>query len=453
MNVGKRLSIFSCTASKKDKILIILTTFLLIPLSGMAQTELTLAEAIERGLSYSPLIKASRSALTAAEKDLKTAGSLRWPTLSLDGKAYYFDDVPEADIEFGPVNQTMKLGVTDNYQFDFKLSVPLYTGGKIGSQVEISRAGLDAQKYRFESDKLKAAYNIRQTYLQLMLANATMGASMASLSRIGIIRNNVYSLHENGLADSLDILEAELAYQKALQSVEEIRTVRSNAMTALAVQLGMNDEQSIVPSEKLSMPDSATIEQEITVQNLERPELKASRSFIDISRRKIKLSRADYFPNISGYGGYSVGKPNRNFFENEWNDYFVAGLVLTWNFNLGMQTSHRVTSAEYSLQKAEYEKSVLEDALLTGARTASENVFSAYRKLKISETELDIARRRFNLAKSKHEEGLLSTNRYLEMEAELSSAEQLYQASLANYYLAETEYFYSAGSSKIYGGL
>lgn len=419
----------------------------------MAQTELTLAEAIERGLSYSPLIKASRSALTAAEKDLKTAGSLRWPTLSLDGKAYYFDDVPEADIEFGPVNQTMKLGVTDNYQFDFKLSVPLYTGGKIGSQVEISRAGLDAQKYRFESDKLKAAYNIRQTYLQLMLANATMGASMASLSRIGIIRNNVYSLHENGLADSLDILEAELAYQKALQSVEEIRTVRSNAMTALAVQLGMNDEQSIVPSEKLSMPDSATIEQEITVQNLERPELKASRSFIDISRRKIKLSRADYFPNISGYGGYSVGKPNRNFFENEWNDYFVAGLVLTWNFNLGMQTSHRVTSAEYSLQKAEYEKSVLEDALLTGARTASENVFSAYRKLKISETELDIARRRFNLAKSKHEEGLLSTNRYLEMEAELSSAEQLYQASLANYYLAETEYFYSAGSSKIYGGL
>jgi len=419
----------------------------------MAQTELTLAEAIERGLSYSPLIKASRSALTAAEKDLKTAGSLRWPTLSLDGKAYYFDDVPEADIAFGPVSQTMKLGATDNYQFDFKLSVPLYTGGKIGSQVEISRAGLDAQKYRFESDKLKAAYNIRQTYLQLMLANATMGASMASLSRIGIIRNNVYSLHENGLADSLDILEAELAYQKALQSVEEIRTVRSNAMTALAVQLGMNDEQSIVPSEKLSMPDSATIEQEITVQNLERPELKASRSFIDISRRKIKLNRADYFPNISGYGGYSVGKPNRNFFENEWNDYFVAGLVLTWNFNLGMQTSHRVTSAEYSLQKAEYEKSVLEDALLTGARTASENVFSAYRKLKISETELDIARRRFNLAKSKHEEGLLSTNRYLEMEAELSSAEQLYQASLANYYLAETEYFYSAGSSKIYGGL
>ena len=85
-------------------------------------------------------------------------------------------------------------------------------------------------------------------------------------------------------------------------------------------------------------------------------------------------------------------------------------------------------------------------------RVAINNLDHAYRIIEIIEAEVARARKKFELARRKQQEGHLTVNRLLEMEEELTGAELQYRASIIQYYLAETDYLYSVGSPNIYGG-
>ena len=63
---------------------------------------------------------------------LRAARATRLPTLSAEVATFYIDNVPTLDISL-PTGQTFSrpVGVHENYQMDWRLTVPLFTGGRI----------------------------------------------------------------------------------------------------------------------------------------------------------------------------------------------------------------------------------------------------------------------------------------------------------------------------------
>jgi outer membrane protein TolC len=145
--------------------------------------------------------------------------------------------------------------------------------------------------------------------------------------------------------------------------------------------------------------------------------------------------------------------PNKDWFNKTWNDYFSVGLVLNWNLNLGGKNAKRTEAARQRLAAARSARKDLKDALLTDRDAAHNNLNHAYQTYRTSEREYAIAVSRYNLARLRQQEGQLSVNRLLEMEADLAATERQYQAAIIQYYLAENEYLYAIGSHKIFGGL
>ena len=47
------------------------------------------------------------------------------------------------------------------------------------------------------------------------------------------IKQDIHNLHASGIADSVDLLDTELAFQKAIQMLEEKKTIRKNAFFSL----------------------------------------------------------------------------------------------------------------------------------------------------------------------------------------------------------------------------
>jgi outer membrane protein TolC len=414
-----------------------------------AQTPLTIPQAIRLAGEHSSAVRSTYHDSLSAAHNLAAARALRFPTLSATAVSFYTDEVQTIDLPFAGV----ELGDNENYQADLRLSLPLYAGGRISNQIRVQSAMARSRGYSHEARRLQAAYDTRRAYLSLMAAQAAARAVEASLARVGVVSNDVQNLFASGMADSLDILDAELALQRAQQAHRDRLTAADNAAALLARLTGLTKAEIVLQDESMPPPDFETYENIGGVpDNTARPELQALESRVDAARSSIGLNRAGYLPTLSAYGNYTVGKPGRDIIEKEWNDYWTAGVNLSWEFNLGGRAFRNVSSAKEAARSAAASREDLGESLRLAADIAYDNMRLAYQNSATALREYQIAERKYALGLESRRAGDLSVNRLLELEADLTSTEQLHNVAVINYYLSETEYLYAIGSSDIYGG-
>ena len=418
--------------------------------SSVAETKLSLSEAIMRSQQHSNAIESALHDSSAAMYGYLAAKSLRFPTLSLSAVSFYIDELQSIDVP----PKSIEMGVKENYQADFRLSLPLFSGGKISNQIRMQEENAQAVSHGVDAERLRNAYMTRTAYLQLMIARATVKSAEASLERINIIRGDVQSFFASGMADSVDLLDAELAFQEAIQMVDERKMAERNASASLARLIGVSADESLLLSEPIPTPVPLELDDRISSpEEINRPELRVLNHQIKSAEHLVGVNRAGSFPVLSGYTGYSVGKPNRDLFHKSWNDNFTAGISLAWEFNLGGGSIRSTQAAKQMVSSARAAKRELEESLALQAKTSGENLRHAHTAFAVSRKQYGIAKRKSRLAEEKQKAGQISVNRLLELEAELTATEQVHQASNINYYLKEADYLYTIGSSKIYGGL
>jgi OMF family outer membrane factor len=414
--------------------------------------DLTLPEAIRLALDHSYEVKSAIFDSSSTRYNYSASKSRRFPTLALSARAYQISDLIKVETLPGG----LEIGSHDNYQLDARISVPLYSGGRISSHIKADRAAWTASTFDLKAAQMQTAYICRKAWLNVLLAGTQVAAAEVSRERINIIKNNVYELHKGGLADSIDILEAALSYEQSLLNLQKFITEENIARINLATLLGFDISTIIDCSDSLlspvrKMPQYSDVT--VGMETINRPELSSLTSRIEMSRQLINIKKSSFFPEINGYGGYSIGKPNRDLFGKSRDDYFSAGLNLNWTFNLGGRTGKEVNTArnDYFSIRAKHDR--LKEKFLLDAQTALERLYLSYRAFLISRDEYKITAGKFELAAEKQKAGNLTINRLLEMEAELTAAEHMHRASIIDFYLAETEFLYATGSAGMFGGL
>jgi outer membrane protein len=415
----------------------------------VAQTPLSLADAVRSALDYSYAVQSARHDSAAAAWRSAVARADRFPVLSLEAKSFYVDEVPVMTLPFG----NREMGSKENYQTDLTLSAPLYTGGRLSHRIKIEEEAARAQRAGLTAVKMQVAYRTRQAYLSLMAAQAKAKAAAASLERVQIIQTDVEHLHANGLADTLDLLEAQLAVESARQMVSQSRAETANASSSLMQLIGHAAGDSMVPAETLVDPDPAPYAGAIDSGRVNRAELEQLDHLARAAEYRVTVERGAYAPSVSGFAGYSYGMPNRDWFGKSWNDYATVGLALKWELNLGGKTGKNIQAARQAAMSARTARRELQDKILLQADLARTNVTYAYDSYLNSRQQHAIAVRQYELARLRQQEGEISINRLLERETDLTGAEQRFQASLAAYHLAVNDYLYAVGSPKLFGGL
>jgi outer membrane protein TolC len=348
---------------------------------------------------------------------------------------------------------SMEIGSHENVQVDVKISVPLWTGGRISNRIKIQEASARAANSTLQAERLQIAYAGRSAYFNLLAAQAIVRSAAASLKRVEILKQDVQNRFMNGVADSLDLLDVELALQEANQIMADRETARRNSSAALARLVGLPVDQLIILPETVPEPEPpAETDPVPDLNRIRRPELDAFDSRIEASEMLMRLNKSGYLPTISGYGGYSAGKPNKDLFNKTWNDYFSAGVALVWEFNTGGGVGHAAKNTEYQYYAEKSAKKDFEEFLLLQTAISRQNLRHAFETYSTSKIKYDIAAQKFRLAETKHRAGNISVNRLLELEAELAAMEQMVHASMSDFYIAEADFLYVTGSQRIYGG-
>jgi outer membrane protein TolC len=416
-----------------------------------APTEMTLSEAIFRSLERSFGLEAARRDSAAAALSYGAARSLRFPELTLTARSTYKDEVPGFEIDMPPIVLERELGGKEAYQADLEISQPIFTGGRLSNNIRAERERSLAASAAVRAEEMATAYRCRRAYLEAMLAGQLMGVAASSLERIGTIRKDVETLFENGMADSIDVLDADLALKRAEQEVADQRIAYDLTLTVLRRETGLPQSAQIVRTEELPAPRKRL--ERSAGPPMYRPELERMQRLANAAEFMASASRADYFPSLAGFARYSYGKPNQNVFDNEWNDYAMVGLRLSWSINLADRSGRSTGALAERARAARWARKELEDELTLQCERAIEQADYAFDTMNRVIRQRHLAQRKLALARERQLAGTLSTNRLLEMESEVYALHSLEVASMIRFYLAENDYLYAIGSTRIFGGI
>jgi outer membrane protein TolC len=431
----------------KNKIIIFIILLFFIRGTDGFTRDLTLEKAIDMATSHSYQLKKAKAEYDASVSSVSSAKAERYPTLTLGGTISYKDKAPTLDINLGEISFSRQFGFKENYQADLRLSMLLFTGGKISNSINIAQANSDLSKAIENATIDEVVYLTRTEYLNLLLSSRLIDAAKSSSERANLIKHDVLSLYEAGSADSLDLIEAELAIVQADLLIKNSNNNKRQSELKLLILLGLDLNEDIKITDELISPSELSFHPPFI--DSDKAELMAAQSLVDINKTLIKLKQSDYYPNLSLVGGYSYGKPNIDPFRDEFNDFFTIGANLSWSFNLGGKTSSEKNKAALSLKASQNNYETVNENLHKQASIIHRQLLFAYEKYTSVLKKQNLATDNYRLSKIKHGNGVLSTNRLLEIETTLSEAESELASSELQFYLIQSQLYYITGDPKL----
>lgn len=431
--------------------LIILTLFLLT-LSAQAR-DLSLADALKLAEEHSASLQISEAQQMAAEARLAAAKAERLPTLSASLSTSYISDLSKIEFDIPMITTPPKeIGTHEHYQADFTLSLPVFAGGRIGQAIKSGEAKTTQLEAVREQVRDQVLYATRSLYFSLVQAEEQVKLAQASMDRTKVIQKDVQAKYDAGVVDSLAMIDVALARERIDFQIQQAKSASLQVSIQLARLVGWAGE-SVTPTLNTNdMPKTYPFNDELKTDTDQLPSVRAERANVDFSTSEFKRARAEYWPTVSIFAGYSYGKPNIDQFGGDWSDYYTVGAKLGWSFNLGDRIGKTSRAQKHAVDISRTALRDQEEASREQISLAHSQMILALKKMMSASKELELGQRNYELASTQHRAGAISTNRLLEIEAELTAFEIQKTSSEVALQIAISKYYWAIGSDKLAEG-
>lgn len=266
---------------------------------SFASRGITLAEAFKLAEQHNIQLQAAQKNINLAEYDVKIAGQLDNPQLSMNFSAG-------------------KIVTVQSNPFQFYLSQDIPTAGKRGLNIKIAKSQLALTRFQTDQLRWNIRSQVREAYANLVAAQQSMdnlNIQTGLLDRLVMIANKRFLA---GAAPRSELLQAELARSQLEDQRNQVLAKSEQATYSLNSLLGNTIPPYYEPAEKgvlkirlqktdlapdlnFSMPTTDTLYNKALIA---RPDLKASRQQQDIAQRQLTLTRRQRIPDLNVQGGW-----------------------------------------------------------------------------------------------------------------------------------------------------
>jgi len=251
--------------------------------------------------------------------DLNTriANTRYFPQIEVNGKATYQSEVTN----IGPMGPTIS---KDQYQLGLDVTEPIYKGGAIGIQKKLEQAKGQQEVNSVYVDLHKLREQVNQVYFGILLSKKQSQTEELLMKNLRQQLETVRAQVQNGalLPSQAHVLKAELI--KANQDSAEIQ---SNIQAGYQV-LGELIGKEVSKDTDLLLPNTNPN----PMGTIQRPEYDLFQSTKHTLDYQKKLIQANKYPQLAAFGSAAYGRPGYNFLNNDFHDFYMVGLKLSWNF-------------------------------------------------------------------------------------------------------------------------
>ncbi len=378
-----------------------------LSLRAGTNTTLTLSEALQHGLKYSPAARTAELEVDIAQTQIGQAGALALPQLSLQGNYTRIDEVPE--INFG--GDAFELGSADNYEVSAQISQLVYSGGQVGAAWRAARISREFAMVNRAAFEAFLTHEITRLFYATLLAREAVNVQQASLDMLQQFEKQAQDRKDGGAASEFDALTARVRVANARPALIAAQNQMDLAKASLANLIHFEGAFDIDGSLAVE-PITRTLPELEMMALQQREHLQAAKLLADLSREAVSHARSGARPEIRLFANQTGGNASQFDLSDDWEWRWSAGITARWNLWDGNLTRQTIRQREIERQQQEYNIQETESAVLLEVKQAWLALQQAQESLAASGESVALAQRALQIAQTRYDAGLST---YLEL--------------------------------------
>lgn len=407
-----------------------------------ADQSITLADAVNIALKNNPTIEARQAMLNAASARVGMAKSMTGLQVSAAGFATT-GSLPMILPGSPGVNPQFFTATPDKGRLDGALMAmyPLYTGGKLGGQVNSARSLQSAQADELAASELSVALAAKTAYYQVLLANEFVDVFQQrvteSKERVRIAEVS----YKEGKIAKYDLLRNQTDLADSEQQLNNAQRDVDVALADLKNVLGASQDCVYTLSEKLTLTPSIQNQQELQATALrQRPEVKAAQARVLSAQSNVTVGKSAYKPQV-----YATAMAEGMAATNETNSGYMVGVTAALPiFDNGLRKSG-VEEAQAMLKQAQAEQREVTLGVGKDVSTALARLQAAAKNVDLAKAAVTQADEDYRVIRLRYESGKAINVEVLDALASSTRARTQYAEALYNNNVAAADLLRAIG--------
>jgi len=301
-----------------------LTVWLFSALFLQAQQQVTLELCYEKAIENYPLSAQGELLSLSNELTKKNLNKNYLPKLNINGQLHYQSEVTKVPVQELPIFGVEPLE-KDWYKIMLDVNQVIYDGSATSRQKELEQVNHEIRQQSLEIELYGLKQRINQFYFNIILLKENEKILELHKNTLLTKLKDVQSGIRNGtlLASNENILKAELI--KIEQSVDEVSITRESLITILHEYTAMNMDENtefLLPEIYVDMNTYVNNRPEYTLFSIQQRKLETSK----------KMIGSKNLPMLSAFGQAGYGRPGYDMLKNKFDDFYMIGARLSWNF-------------------------------------------------------------------------------------------------------------------------
>jgi outer membrane protein len=416
----------------------------------------TLSECLKIARQKNPRLKVAEANISTAGAEITSAFGNFLPSATFN-MGYTRQLSVEAGQKINIGGQTIVVGKIEpnSYNMSLSLNYNLFDGFNREAQYNSAKERLNSAFSSYSQTISEIEIGVYRAYINALRLTKILEARRKDFELGQKELERVRALFEAGSIPITNVLsqEAELANKEILiiQAENDLKNAKAVLLSSMGLEPDINIEisEKDIPSE-YSEEEIAQFRSQFGVLEKVLPKVLSNRKDllaleqqITASQANLTIARANYFPTLSAYGGWSWANNEFNKFS-ELGRSFV-GLALRVPIFENFKTNYQIELAKAQIVELETQKLQLEQNIKSQLIQAINNLDAAEKQLSATKKSVEAAEKNFQSARERYNVGSVSVTDYLLANNLLVNAQINQINAIYGYYLAQKELLYTIG--------
>lgn len=376
----------------------------------------TLAQAWDTAVEAHQRIAAAEAQRDAADLGLDSAKAERYPRLDLVSAFTQLDTAPR--FAFGDSFVSPRLFSDDNFvTASAQVSLPLYTGGRIGRGIDAAESVAKAAQSQLETVTQDIKLGAAEHYINVLRAESAVAVARTNVTTLTSHTADARKQFELGAVPQNDFLAASVSLANAQQGELQAANRLDLARASYNRFLGRALTTPVALDERLSLdtlvPAGKGVDALIELAVANRGELEGLALHADALRSQSAAERASVRPQLALTGGYSL-------LENEVLDderFWSVGVGLQWNLFDSGRSRNRAAALDRQASALLHERTNLETLIALEVRQVWSDRREAESRLAVAEAAVSQAMENLRVVRDRYQAGAGTNTEVLDAEA------------------------------------
>lgn len=390
----------------------------------------TLPDIIHYATINSPGIKQAERNVDVERSALRAAKAERMPRIDLGGGAtrYHYptpvtpiSGSPLAGVPFPEFSETI-------YDAGAFLHLPLYKGGRLVRNVELSELRGAAAADALVATRQDLIYNLTSAYCKILQLQRLLQSREAQVRELEAHERQVKDFFKAGKVAQVELLKAEVEVAKARENLLLTENSLKTTYEVLRKLMGMED-----PSQEIRIagePGNASIDyslkEALAAALKTRPEYLSMVKTAQAAGKRVEIAQGRRLPYVYLAGQYVETTGTSNDFRENWNAALRLSLPL---FDGGLITAE-IDRAKAELEKAKQNERSLRLEINQEVKEAFVSLENAGKRIEVASKAMEAAKENFRVETMKYGKGAGTTTDVVDARTNLVRIETDYYQAL-----------------------